>query len=137
LQSWLVELARSGEAVPGRVDAYGKRFAISGILSYKGRQAWVAHGLDRASQSRPAGIPYSLRGPGASRLSVFKEFDVVALLRDRPDLGARRGWVGTLLLQVGDGVWEVEFSDDAGRTKSIAAIPAGELLVLDMHPVPA
>lgn len=67
-------------------------------------------------------------------MDTLKELDVVALLRDRSDLGVRRGWVGTLLLEVSPGVWEVEFADRRGRTVATAAIEAGELLLLQMNP---
>ena len=45
-----------------------------------------------------------------------KQLDVVAVLRDRPDLGLIQGWVGTLLSELAPGVWEVEFADGEGRT---------------------
>lgn len=64
----------------------------------------------------------------------LKELDVVALLRDRPDLGLRRGWVGTLLLELNPWVWEVEFADRQGRTVATAALEARELLQLQMNP---
>ncbi len=63
---------------------------------------------------------------------ALKEHDVVALLRDKPDLGVRRGWVGTLLLELAPGVWEVEFADRDGRTIATAAIEAADLLALQM-----
>jgi hypothetical protein len=67
-------------------------------------------------------------------LAGLKEHDVVALLRDKPDLGARQGWVGTLLLELSPGVWEVEFADRAGRTVLMGAIDAADLLALQMNP---
>lgn len=41
--------------------------------------------------------------------------DVVALLSDRPEQGLMRGQVGTVV-ELLDGAYEVEFSDDHGRT---------------------
>lgn len=67
-------------------------------------------------------------------MAALKEHDVVALLRDKPDVGLRRGWVGTLLLEVSPGVWEVEFADQAGRTVALAACDASDLLALQMDP---
>lgn len=64
----------------------------------------------------------------------LKEHDVVALLRERSDLGLRRGWVGTLLLELAPGVWEVEFADAQGRTVATAAVEDADLLVLQMDP---
>ena len=68
------------------------------------------------------------------RVAALKELDVVALLRDKPDLGLRRGWVGTLLLRQAPGVWEVEFSDNDGRTVATAALDESDLLALQMNP---
>lgn len=65
---------------------------------------------------------------------MLKEHDVIALLRDRPDLNLRRGWVGTLLLELGPGVWEVEFAGSEGRTLATAALDAEDLLLLEMEP---
>ena len=56
--------------------------------------------------------------------------DVVALTRDLPEKGLVRGQVGTAVEQLAEGVFEVEFSDDTGRTYATAAVPAGDLLVL-------
>jgi hypothetical protein len=67
-------------------------------------------------------------------LAALKEHDVVALLRDKPDQGLRRGWVGTLLLELAPGVWEVEFADQAGRTVAQASCDASDLLLLEMTP---
>ena len=67
-------------------------------------------------------------------MAALKQLDVVALLRDKPDLGLRRGWVGTLLLVVAPGVWEVEFADSQGRTVATAPLSGGDLLQLQMDP---
>lgn len=56
--------------------------------------------------------------------------DVVALTRDLPERGLVRGQVGTTVEQLAVGVFEVEFSDDIGRTYATAAVPAADLLVL-------
>jgi hypothetical protein len=60
--------------------------------------------------------------------------DVVALTSDMPDAELRAGQVGTVVEQLGVGVFEVEFSDDAGRTYAMAAVPAHQLLVLRYEP---
>jgi len=54
----------------------------------------------------------------------------VALLEDRPDAGLRRGQVGTAVEELASGVFEVEFSDDTGRTYAILSVSADHLLVL-------
>jgi len=67
-------------------------------------------------------------------VATLKELDVVALLRDRPDQGLRQGWVGTLLLELSPGVWEVEFTDQSGHTVTLATCEASDLLALQMDP---
>lgn len=56
--------------------------------------------------------------------------DVVALVEDLPGRGLVRGQVGTVVEELTPGVYEVEFSDDSGRTYSIGAIDAQSLIVL-------
>jgi hypothetical protein len=59
--------------------------------------------------------------------------DVVALLTDVPDRGLLRGQVGTVV-EVLDGAFEIEFSDDEGRTYAEIALRAEQLLVLHHRP---
>ena len=63
--------------------------------------------------------------------------DVVALLHDRPDRGLARGQVGTVVERLGDDVFEVEFSDDEGRTYATLALHSDELMILHHQPVRA
>jgi hypothetical protein len=60
--------------------------------------------------------------------------DVVALTEDRPDRGLRRGQVGTVVEALAPDVFEVEFSDDAGRTYASLALRADQLMVLRYQP---
>jgi Domain of unknown function (DUF4926) len=60
--------------------------------------------------------------------------DVVALTVDLPDNGLRRGQVGTVVESLGPGVFEVEFSDDAGRTYAQVALTDDQLMVLRYAP---
>jgi len=53
---------------------------------------------------------------------------VVASMRDIVDAGLVRGQVGTVVGVLGPGVFEVEFSDDAGRTYALLALKAHDLL---------
>jgi hypothetical protein len=55
---------------------------------------------------------------------------VVALLEDLPEKGLRRGQVGTVVEYLAPGVYEVEFSDRAGRTYASVALSADRLLRL-------
>jgi Domain of unknown function (DUF4926) len=59
---------------------------------------------------------------------------VVALLEDVPAKGLRRGQVGTIVEHLADGAYEVDFSDDAGRTYASIALQADRLLRLVHEP---
>lgn len=60
----------------------------------------------------------------------LKVLDVVALLEDRPDVGLVAGQVGTIVEQLADAVFEVEFSDEEGRTYAEIALPESRLVAL-------
>ncbi len=61
--------------------------------------------------------------------------DVVALTEDLPQRGLCRDQVGTVVEALEAGVFEVEFSDNQGRTYATCAIPADKLIVLHHQPV--
>ncbi len=63
--------------------------------------------------------------------------DVVALTEDLPERRLRRGQVGTIVEVLTPGVYEVEFSDNEGRTYAELAIPARQLMVLHEQPIAA
>ena len=56
--------------------------------------------------------------------------DTVALLQDLPEAGLQRGQVGTVVEELDPGVFEVEFSDDQGRTYASLAVETSRLLGL-------
>jgi hypothetical protein len=60
--------------------------------------------------------------------------DVVALTVDVADKGLLRGQVGTVVEMLSPGVFEVEFSDDEGRTYAELALHESQLLVLHYQP---
>ena len=60
--------------------------------------------------------------------------DVVALTCDLPDKDLVRGQVGTVVEVLAPGVFEVEFSDDEGKTYAQLALPDSQLLVLHYQP---
>jgi Domain of unknown function (DUF4926) len=62
--------------------------------------------------------------------------DVVALLTDVPAHGLLRGQVGTVV-ELLDGAYEVEFSDDEGKTYAELALQSDELLILHHRPLRA
>ena len=60
--------------------------------------------------------------------------DVVALLTDVPAHGLRRGQVGTVV-ELLDGAYEVEFSDEEGKTYAELALQSNQLLTLHHRPL--
>lgn len=66
-----------------------------------------------------------------SQTSAIHLLDVVALTADLPDKGLRRGQVGTVVEILAPGVFEVEFSDDHGKT--YAQLPVSERQLLILH----
>jgi hypothetical protein len=56
--------------------------------------------------------------------------DVVALIEDLDSEGLRRGEVGTVVEEWKDGVYEVEFSDDSGKTYAFAALRPDQVMKL-------
>jgi hypothetical protein len=61
---------------------------------------------------------------------LIKLLDVVALLKDLPELNLYRGQVGTIVEVYEPGVFEVEFSDLNGRAYAIETLTANQLMVL-------
>lgn len=62
--------------------------------------------------------------------------DVVALLTDVPEHGLLRGQVGTVV-ELLDSAFEVEFSDDKGKTYAELALRSDQLLILHHRPLRA
>lgn len=63
--------------------------------------------------------------------------EVVALTEDLPEAGLFAGQVGTVVEKLADGVFEVEFCDDHGRTYAELAVPEKTLMRLHYAPVVA
>ena len=59
--------------------------------------------------------------------------DVVALLSDVPARGLLRGQVGTVV-ELLDGAFEIEFSDNEGKAYAELALQADEFLILHHRP---
>jgi hypothetical protein len=60
----------------------------------------------------------------------FKILDVAALLEDIPDKNLVKGQVGTIVEELPDNNFEVEFINKNGETIAMAAVNAGNLLLL-------
>ncbi len=67
----------------------------------------------------------------------IKLLDVVALTEDLPQHELHRGQVGTVVEILAPDVYEVEFSDNDGRTYAEFAVKAEQLLVLHYEPTVA
>jgi hypothetical protein len=67
----------------------------------------------------------------------IKLLDVVALTEDLPEHGLIQGQVGTVVEDLSSDAYEVEFSDDQGRTYASAGIRADKLIVLHYRPARA
>jgi pyrrolidone-carboxylate peptidase len=63
--------------------------------------------------------------------------DVVALTVAHPDRGLAQGQVGTVVEELAHNVFEVEFSDNEGRTYASLAVSPDELMVKPYQPVAA
>jgi hypothetical protein len=63
-------------------------------------------------------------------MEPIKTLAVVALLEDIPSRGLVRGKVGTVVETLKPGVFEVEFSDDYGRSSFTLALTSAQLMVL-------
>lgn len=67
----------------------------------------------------------------------LRVLDVVALVNDLPALRLRRGQVGTIVELLAPDRYEVEFSDNEGRTYAVAALRTEQLLLLHHEPAPS
>lgn len=63
-------------------------------------------------------------------MNELELLSVIALINDVPSKGLRRGQVGTIVEILAPGVYEVEFSDDAGQSYASLAFPADQLMRL-------
>ena len=63
--------------------------------------------------------------------------DVVALARDLPEKDLTRGQVGTVVEELDNDTFEVEFADDNGRAYAFAAVKPTDVLKLRFAPLPA
>jgi hypothetical protein len=68
-------------------------------------------------------------------MAGIEMLSVAALLEDIPEKGLRRGQVGTVVERLAPGVYEIEFSDDTGRT--YASLALGSNRVMHLHHEPS
>ncbi len=67
----------------------------------------------------------------------IKLLDVVALIGDMEECGLVKGQVGTVVEILGNGVFEVEFCDNDGRTYATLALRNDQVMALYYSPVAA
>ncbi|MDQ2946004.1 MAG: DUF4926 domain-containing protein [Acidobacteriota bacterium] len=67
-------------------------------------------------------------------MTEIESLSVVALLEDVPNQRLVRGQVGTVVESLGPGVYEVEFSDDDGRTYASLALRTDQFMRLLHQP---
>jgi hypothetical protein len=65
----------------------------------------------------------------------IKLLEVVALLDDFPEHTLRRGVVGTVVEQLADDVWLVEFSDNDGEEYATLELQTDQLMKLYYEPL--
>lgn len=68
------------------------------------------------------------------RDETIKILDVVALLKDRPAEKLLRGQIGTVVECYGNSDFEVEFSDNNGKTISLLTLSTDEIMLLHSEP---
>jgi hypothetical protein len=68
---------------------------------------------------------------------MIKLLDVVALMQDLPEHGLKRGQVGTVVEELAPGMFEVEFSDNKGRTYAMVALSDEQIMILHYEPAEA
>ena len=68
-------------------------------------------------------------------MNTIELLDVVALVQDLPERGLQRGQVGTVVEELGPDVFEVEFSDNSGRTYATLALKTVQLMQLHYEPL--
>lgn len=68
--------------------------------------------------------------PDPNTSPSIRLLDVVALVEDVPRARLWRGQVGTVVEELAPGVFEVEFSDNNGRTYAELALRTEQLMVL-------
>lgn len=67
-------------------------------------------------------------------MASIEMHSVVALLEDLPAEGLARGQVGVIVGEWAPGVYEIEFSDDAGKTYATVALKPEQLMPLHHGP---
>jgi hypothetical protein len=71
----------------------------------------------------------------APQMPELPILSVVALIQDLPEHRLVRGQVGTIVDRWKPGVYEVEFSDESGKTYALIALTSDQVLRLHHEPM--
>jgi hypothetical protein len=93
--------------------------------------------VDRPRRRGLSAVDHLLRGLTEVSLmaNTPKLLDVVALTVDLPERGLVRGQVGTIVEALDGNAYEIEFSDDEGRTYATLALRPAQFMILHHRPV--
>ena len=135
LRTQLLEAAMNKDLIAGEVDEYGQRYLLDfecrkGSRRALVRSAWIVLN-GKASRGLPLVMYYQVRCPIMTDLETLS---IVALTEDLPAKGLLRGQVGTIVEQLAPDIYEVEFSDDAGKTYALLPVPSSLLMQLHHEP---
>lgn len=68
-------------------------------------------------------------------MGIFKLHDVIALLKDIPEKKLSKGQVGTIVEQLDENIYEVEFCDKKDQTIALSEIEDRDMMELHFDPV--
>ena len=128
--------AATADASLGDRDEFGQRYIIDFQMHGPSggamiRSAWIVRTGGRLPTVRHCLRLVRKVSPMNDQLGLLK---IVALLADVPERSLRRGQVGTIVEQLAEDVWEVEFSDARGRTYSLTPLRSDQLMLLRHEP---
>jgi hypothetical protein len=66
---------------------------------------------------------------------TIKMLDLVALLKDLPSENLLRGQIGTVVERYNDTNFEVEFSDNSGKTIAMLTLNTNDIMLLHNEPI--
>jgi hypothetical protein len=130
----LLRAARDANVIEAEADQYGKRYVIDFELTRNDRRAAVPQRLDPSSRRRFSTDAELLCTIELGTMPEIELLSAVALLEDVPEKNLMRGQVGTVVESLASGVYEVEFSDDSGRTYASLALGVDQLMRLHHEP---
>ncbi|MDZ7694431.1 MAG: DUF4926 domain-containing protein [Balneolaceae bacterium] len=68
-------------------------------------------------------------------MTTFEKLDTVALLKKIPEKGLDKGQVGTIVEQLDENIFEVEFTNSKGETLITLPLSSSDLMLLHFEKV--